>query len=100
MALEPCKVCGSLTSMEADTCPHCGFPPTGRKRSPLFIWTGRILAFAVILSLVLSVFSLLRAYFLSPPDPFQQQEDGRLTYSSPSTLAVVAPNSLQKTDSC
>ena len=81
MALEHCKVCGSLTSMEAETCPHCGFPPKGRTRSPIFIWTGRILAFAVILSLVLSVFSLLRAYFLTPPDPFQSPEEGQLTQS-------------------
>ncbi len=80
MALEPCKVCGSLTSMEVETCPHCGFPPTGRKRSPIFVWTGRILVFVVIFSLVMSVFGLLRAYFFAPPNPpFERQEDRRLT---------------------
>ncbi len=79
MALEPCKVCGSLTSMEVDYCPHCGYPPTGRKRSPIFIWTARILAFAVITSLLLSLLNLLnllRFFPIPNSDPFDDRDRG------------------------
>ena len=65
--------------MEVDTCPHCGYPPSGRKRSPIFVWTARILALAVILSLVLSLlsaFNLLRFLPLQTPDPFDNHNRG------------------------
>ena len=65
--------------MEVDTCPHCGYPPTGRKQSPIFVWTARILAFAVILSLLLSLlsaFNLFRFLPLQTPDPFDDRDRG------------------------
>ena len=51
MALEPCKVCGTLNSSESEICLSCGYPTAGRKRPLIFQWTAFILIFALTLPL-------------------------------------------------
>ncbi|WP_299410344.1 hypothetical protein [Acaryochloris sp. IP29b_bin.148] len=38
MALEPCRVCGTLNSSEAEICLSCEFPTKGRRRPAIFQW--------------------------------------------------------------
>ena len=38
MALEKCKVCGSLTSTNDEICMICGYPAKGRPSSGFWKW--------------------------------------------------------------
>lgn len=44
MALEPCKVCGTLNAEETEICLSCGYPTQGKKRPTIF----RIVAIALV----------------------------------------------------
>ena len=59
MALEPCKVCGSLTTTEEEICIICGYPRKGRSIKKWVRWVAYflILIFGVplILNLLLNI---------------------------------------------
>ncbi|MBE9127705.1 MULTISPECIES: hypothetical protein [unclassified Coleofasciculus] len=55
MALEPCKVCGSLTSTNEEICMICGYPAQGRPKSVWFKWIALILAVIIGLPVVIGV---------------------------------------------
>ncbi|MGL5077128.1 MAG: hypothetical protein ACRDBG_15065 [Waterburya sp.] len=44
MALEPCKVCGTLNAEGTEICLSCGYPTQGNKRPAIFRWTAIALA--------------------------------------------------------
>lgn len=49
MALEPCKVCGTLNAEGTEICLSCGYPTKGDKRPAIFRWTAIALAFCFAL---------------------------------------------------
>lgn len=59
MALEPCKVCGSLTSTNDEICMICGYPAKGRPKAIWFKWIALILALAIGLPLIIATFQNL-----------------------------------------
>ena len=60
MALEPCNVCGTLNSDEAEICLSCGYPTKGRKRPAIFQWAAIVLAFAFALPMILGLINLIK----------------------------------------
>ncbi|NEQ71536.1 MAG: hypothetical protein F6J86_29750 [Symploca sp. SIO1B1] len=60
MALEPCKVCGSLTSTEEEICIICGYPAKGRPKSRWLKWMALILAVLIGLPLVIGLIQTIR----------------------------------------
>ncbi|NES25317.1 MAG: hypothetical protein F6K41_42085 [Symploca sp. SIO3E6] len=60
MALEPCKVCGSLTSTEEEICIICGYPAKGRPKSLWLKWMALILAMLIGLPLVIGLIQTIR----------------------------------------
>jgi len=56
MALEPCKVCGSLTSTEEEICMICGHPRKGRKVATWVKFVAYFLILIFGLPLILSFF--------------------------------------------
>ena len=56
MALEPCRVCGSLTSTEEEICMICGYPRKGRQKSIWIKWVAYFLILLFGLPLILSLF--------------------------------------------
>ena len=77
MALEPCNVCGSLNSSEAETCLSCGYPTKGRKRPIIFQYTAIALAIAFALPLLLSSISWVK-FQLQPKPETPAQKIGKL----------------------
>ncbi|MEQ9238559.1 hypothetical protein [Coleofasciculus sp. E2-BRE-01] len=59
MALEPCKVCGSLTSTNDEICMICGYPAKGRPKTIWLKWIALILALAIGLPLIIATFQNL-----------------------------------------
>jgi hypothetical protein len=55
MALEPCRVCGTLNSTEAEICLSCEFPTKGRRRPAIFQWA----AVGVVMILAIPLFMVL-----------------------------------------
>lgn len=49
MALEPCKVCGTLNAAETEICLSCGYPTQGRKRPVIFRYVAIALIFCFAL---------------------------------------------------
>lgn len=75
MALEPCKVCGSLNSDQAEICLSCGYPPQGSKRPAIFQWA----AIIVVLLIAIPLLSSLLIRWQStpqrlPPEPPSAQK--------------------------
>lgn len=60
MALEPCNVCGSLNSSEAEICQSCGNPTKGNKRSLIFRVAAIAIAVAFTLPSLIASFSWFR----------------------------------------
>lgn len=69
MALEPCKVCGTLNSSEAEICLSCGYPTKGRKQPIIFQYTAIALALVFALPLLLSSFSWIKYRLQPKPQP-------------------------------
>lgn len=61
MALEACKVCGSLTSTNEEICMICGHPAKGNHKSIWFRWIAIILAVSICLPLVIGFIYNMRA---------------------------------------
>ncbi len=60
MALEPCNICGSLNSSEAEICLSCGNPPNGSKRPVIFRLAAIALVIVFALPILVSSFGWLR----------------------------------------
>ena len=69
MALEPCNVCGTLNSSEAEICLSCGYPTKGRKRPIIFQYTAIALVIALALPLLLSSISWIKFQLQPKPQP-------------------------------
>lgn len=70
MALEPCKVCGSLNSDQAEICLSCGYPTQGRKRPAVFQWAAILVVLIIAIPLLSSLFTRLKPAPQSlPPEP-------------------------------
>ena len=69
MALEPCKVCGSLTSTEEEICMICGYPAKGRPQSLWLKWMALILAVFIGLPLVIGLIQTIRTQ--TQPQPLE-----------------------------
>ena len=69
MALEPCNVCGTLNSSEAEICLSCGYPTKGRKRPLIFQYTAIALVIAFALPLLLSSISWIKYQLQPKPQP-------------------------------
>ena len=67
MALEPCNVCGTLNSDEAEICLSCGYPTKGRKRPAIFKWAAVILALTFALPMIIAFINLIKPR--QPPQP-------------------------------
>ena len=65
MALEPCNVCGTLNSDEAEICLSCGYPTKGQKRPAIFRWAATILVLAFALPMITILVDLIK----SQPQP-------------------------------
>ncbi len=77
MALEPCKVCGSLNSSEADICLSCGYPTKGRKRATIFQWVAVALVIAFSLPLLAFTIDLIKEKINpKPPTSLLSQDKG------------------------
>ncbi len=75
MALEPCKVCGTLNSSEEEICLSCGYPTKGRKRPAIFQIAAIILVLAFSVPLIITLINLI-----------QTQQEPQIP-SSPQSLA-------------
>ena len=73
MALEPCKVCGSLNSDQAEICLSCGYPTQGRKRSMIFQVATIIIVLAFVAPVLLTAISWIKLE-LKPSSPPQQEK--------------------------
>jgi len=69
MALEPCNVCGTLNSSEAEICLSCGYPTNGRRRSPLFQWVAIALVLMLVGAVGLGLVNALTPRPSVPPPP-------------------------------
>ncbi len=70
MALEPCNVCGSLNSDEAEICLSCGYPTQGRKRPAIFQWAAILVVLLIAIPLLGSLLARLKSSPKSlPPEP-------------------------------
>ena len=70
MALEPCNVCGSLNSDQAEICLSCGYPTQGRKRPAIFQWAAIAVVLIIAIPLVSSLLMRLKPAPKSlPPEP-------------------------------
>ena len=56
MALENCKVCGSLTTTEEEICIICGHPRKGRKIPKWAIWVAYFLVLVLGIPLIANFF--------------------------------------------
>ena len=72
MALEPCKVCGSLNSDQAEICLSCGYPTQGRKRPLIFQIAAIIIVLAFVTPALLTAISWIKLQ-LKPSSPPQQE---------------------------
>ena len=66
MALEPCRVCGTLNSKNADVCLSCGHPINGRRRSPVYQWAAIILLLSMVSLIITGIVDAINA---PPPVP-------------------------------
>ena len=74
MALEPCKVCRTLNSSEAEICLSCGYPTKGRKKTTILQGIAIALAVVMALPLLISSFSWIKLQFTpKPPSPKESQ---------------------------
>lgn len=55
MALEPCNVCGTLNSSDAEICLSCGYPTKGRKRSAVYQWVAIALLMGMVSLIVVGI---------------------------------------------
>ena len=60
MALEPCKVCGTLNSDEEEICLSCGYPTKGRKRPAIFQWAAIALVLAFALPMLMTLVNFIQ----------------------------------------
>ena len=77
MALEPCNVCGTLNSSEAEICLSCGYPTKGRKRPLIFRYTAIALVIVFALPVLLSSINWIK-YRLQPKPQSPVQKIGKL----------------------
>jgi len=61
MALEPCQVCGTLNSTEAEICLSCEFPTKGRRRPAIFQWAAIGLFVLFTIPLIWTVMNQLKS---------------------------------------
>ena len=73
MALEPCKVCGSLNSSEAEICLSCGYPTKGKRRPAIFQWAAIGLVLVFVIPLLLGLINLLKLKLEPKPLPSKPQ---------------------------
>ncbi|NJK41372.1 MAG: hypothetical protein HC934_08495 [Acaryochloridaceae cyanobacterium SU_2_1] len=65
MALEPCRVCGTLNSTEAEICLSCEFPTKGRRRPIIYQWA----ALGLFLVLTVPLFIVFIYHMKPKPSP-------------------------------
>jgi hypothetical protein len=79
MALEPCKVCGSLTSTEEEICLVCGYPRRGRK---VAVWMKLVAYFLVLIFAVPIILSFFYKF------NFEEFERRRKRIDTPETIVI------------
>ncbi|MDJ0733039.1 MAG: hypothetical protein QNJ47_02970 [Nostocaceae cyanobacterium] len=88
MALEPCKVCGTLNSSEEEICLSCGYPTKGRKRPMIFQLAAIILVLTFAIPLIMTLINLIQTQ--SKPQPASSTQ--LLTESGFKQLAHLSSN--------
>lgn len=71
MALEPCNVCGTLNSSDADICLSCGYPTKGQKRSVVYQWVAIALLIAIFSMVISGIIDAVNAPSNDPPSPLE-----------------------------
>ncbi len=66
MALEPCKVCGTLNSREVEICLSCGYPTKGRPQTLIFRWIAIGLVMLLTVPVVIGLIDRIRGRFRPP----------------------------------
>ena len=78
MALEPCKVCGTLNAEETEICLSCGYPTQGRKRPVIFRWVAIALVVCFALPFLAGLINWILLQ-LKPESPTPTQPQVSLT---------------------
>lgn len=76
MALEPCRVCGTLNSTETEICLSCEFPTKGRRRPAIFQWAAIGLFVLFTIPVIMTVMNQLKP---KPQTPAPQPVSLRLS---------------------
>lgn len=71
MALEPCNVCGTLNSSNADICLSCGYPTKGQKRSSVYQWVAIALLIAMVSMIISGIIDAVNGPSNRPPRPLE-----------------------------
>jgi RNA polymerase subunit RPABC4/transcription elongation factor Spt4 len=74
MALEPCKVCGTLNAAETEICLSCGYPTEGKKRPAIFRWVAIALVVCFALPFLSGIINWVMLQF-QPESPTPTQPE-------------------------
>lgn len=86
MALEPCKVCGTLNSSEEEICLSCGYPTKGRKRPAIFQIAAIILVLAFSVPLIMTLINLIQTWQEPQPPSSSINRESSAVYGEPAAV--------------